>query len=122
MVKVWVRVVREIGLGELFLSPQSSDCIVASSKTMQDGEGRKMIVIRVGGTNPSIRVKNLPSPQEISSTSRLSDGMNPVYSGCSPRIVLSPSSNRKGSERGGGRGGAIEEVGVDEDYVGILWG
>jgi len=67
-------------------------------------------------------MQNLPSPQETSSTSRLSDGLNPVYSRASPRSVLSLSSHRKGSEIGGGRRGAIGEVGVDEDCVGILWG
>jgi len=122
VVKVGARLVREISLGELFLSLQSSDCIVASPMTMQGGEGRKMVVIGVEGINVSIRVKNLPSPQETSSTSGLSDGMNPVYSGDSPRSVLSLSSNRNGGERGGGRGGANGEVGVNEDCVGILWG
>jgi len=49
VVKVGVRLVREIGLDELFLSLQSSDWTIASCKTIQDGEGRKMIVIRVRG-------------------------------------------------------------------------
>jgi len=62
VVRVGIRLVREIGLSEVFLSFQSSECTIASCKTMQDGKGRKMVVIRVEGTNASTRVKNLPSP------------------------------------------------------------
>jgi len=66
---------------------------------MQDGEGRKMVVIGVEGTNASIRVKNLPSPQETSSTSRLGGGRNPDYSGgISKRDLLTLKNGSKGGE------------------------
>jgi len=62
-VKVVIRLAREIGLSEVFLTLRSSECTIVSCKTLQDGEGRKMVVIGVEGINVSIRVKNLPSPQ-----------------------------------------------------------
>jgi len=127
VVRVGIRLVREICLGEVFLSLHSADCIIASSNTIQDGEAKKLSLIGLEGINVAIRLKSLSSSSLSSShktsapSSLRGDGMNPVYSGSSPRSVPAPSFNRKGSERGGGRGGAIGEVGVDEDCVGILW-
>jgi len=99
VVKVGVRLVREITFSEMFLTLQPSDCTIASCKTIQDEEGRKIVVIGVEGTNASIRAKNLPSPQETSSTSRLGGGSNPVYSGGSPkRYLLTLKDGSKGEE------------------------
>ena len=70
-----------------------------------------MVVIWVEGTNASTRVKNLPSPQETPSTSRLSDGMNPVYSGGSPkRDLLTLKDGSKGGEVGKKGEWVVEEV------------
>ena len=62
--------------------------------------GKKIMVIGVEGTNASIRVKNIPSPQETSSTSRLGGGgRNPVYSGGSlKRDLLTLKNGSEGGE------------------------
>jgi len=69
-----------------------------------------MVVIGVEGTNASIRAKNLPSPQETSSTSRLGGGRNPVYSGGSPKRDL--FTLKAGSKGGGGEEGGMDRGGV----------